>query len=135
MVLASIYVRLSKTEFSGRLPAMAKFGFSGLKSLALGRVKVSGESMSPTYKDGVILLVRWFAATQKDLPLASVVVIERDEMPGIFFIKRIQKSHSGAYWVEGDNRDPEVEKRMKDSRSWGYIPAHEVRGKVLFRIW
>ena len=114
---------------------MAKFGFLGLKSLALGRVKVSGESMSPTYKDGVILLVRWFAATQKDLPLSSVVVIERDEMPGIFFIKRIQKSHSGAYWVEGDNRDPEVEKRMKDSRSWGYIPAHEVRGKVLFRIW
>ncbi|MEY3374032.1 MAG: hypothetical protein RIT18_663 [Actinomycetota bacterium] len=135
MVLGSIYVRLSKTEFSGRLPAMAKFGFLGLKSLALGRVKVSGESMSPTYKDGVILLVRWFATTQKDLPLASVVVIERDEMPGIFFIKRIQKSHSGAYWVEGDNRDPEVEKRMKDSRSWGYIPAHEVRGKVLFRIW
>ena len=109
---------------------MAKFGF-----LRLGRVKVSGESMSPTYKDGAILLVRWLSEVTSELPLGSVVVIEREEMPGIFFIKRIQKSHSGSYWVEGDNRDPEVERRMKDSRSWGYIPAHEVRGRVLFRIW
>jgi phage repressor protein C with HTH and peptisase S24 domain len=114
---------------------MAKFGFLRLGTLGLGRVKVAGESMSPTYKDGAILLVRWLDGIRPDLPLGSVVVIEREEMPGIFFVKRIQKSHSGAYWVEGDNRDPEVASRMKDSRSWGYIPAHEVRGKVLFRIW
>jgi phage repressor protein C with HTH and peptisase S24 domain len=114
---------------------MARFGFLRLGSLGFGRVKVAGESMFPTYKDGAILLVRWFSALRAELPLGSVVVIERDEMPGIFYVKRIQKSHSGAYWVEGDNRDPQVEKRMKDSRSWGYIPAHEVRGKVLFRIW
>jgi hypothetical protein len=55
-------------------------------------------------------------------------------MPGIFFIKRIQKSHSGTYWVEGDNRDPDVEIRMSDSRTWGYIPANEIRGKVLLRL-
>jgi len=108
---------------------MAKNGFLGLR-----RVRVAGNSMAPTYKDSDILLVRWFPEIAPELPLTAVVVIEREEMPGVFFIKRIQKSHSGAYWVEGDNREPDVENRMSDSRKWGYIPAHEIRGKVLFRI-
>ena len=108
---------------------MAKFRFLGLS-----RVRVAGESMSPTYENGDVLLVRWFDAIPAELPLTTVVVIEREEIPGVFFIKRIQKSHSGAYWVEGDNRDPDVEKRMNDSRTWGYIPAHEIRGRVLLRI-
>ena len=108
---------------------MADFGFFGLR-----RVKVAGESMAPTYANGDILLVKWFDAVPSELPLTTVVVIEREEMPGVFFIKRIQKSHSGAYWVEGDNRDPEIEKRVNDSRTWGYIPAAEIRAKVLLRI-
>ena len=102
--------------------------------MGLRRVKVAGESMSPTYNNGDVLLVKWFTRIERELPLTSVVVIEREELPGIFFIKRIQKSQSGAYWVEGDNRDPDVENRMSDSRTWGYIPAHEIRGKVLLRL-
>jgi phage repressor protein C with HTH and peptisase S24 domain len=90
--------------------------------------------MSPTYDNGDVLLVRWLDGNPAELPLTTVVVIEREEMPGVFFIKRIQKSHNGAYWVEGDNRDPDVEKRMNDSRTWGYIPAHEIRGRVLLRL-
>lgn len=108
---------------------MADFGFFGLR-----RVKVAGDSMAPTYRDGDILLVKWFNSVPADVPLATVVVIEREEMPGIFFIKRIQKSHSGAYWVEGDNRDPVIEKRVNDSRTWGYIAASEIRAKVLLRL-
>ena len=109
---------------------MANIGFLGLR-----RVRVSGNSMEPTFREGDVLLVRWFSETALELALSSVVVIEREEMPGIFFIKRIQKSHGGSYWVEGDNRKPEIEELARDSRKWGYIPAHEVRGKVLFRIW
>jgi len=90
--------------------------------------------MAPTYKDSDILLVRWFPEIAPELPLTAVVVIEREEMPGVFFIKRIQKSHGGAYWVEGDNREPGIEELVKDSRSWGYIPAHEIRGRVVRRI-
>jgi signal peptidase I len=108
---------------------MPAFRFLGWR-----RVKVAGESMSPTFQDGDVLVVKWFEEVKSELPLASVVVIERDEMPGVYFIKRIQKAHSGAYWVEGDNREPDVEKRMNDSRTWGYIPAHEIRGRVLFRL-
>ncbi|MBU3645213.1 MAG: S26 family signal peptidase [Candidatus Nanopelagicaceae bacterium] len=97
-------------------------------------VKVSGNSMEPTFNDGDVLLVKWFLEVEREIPLGSNVVIERDEMPGVFLIKRIQKSHSGLYWVEGDNRNPETQKLMNDSRKWGYISAHEVKAKVQFRI-
>lgn len=90
--------------------------------------------MAPTFSDGDLLLVRWLESAPSELPLLTVVLIEREVMPGIIFIKRIQKSHSGAYWVEGDNRDPNVEARVNDSRSWGYLAAHEIRGKVLFKL-
>ncbi|MEY3325650.1 MAG: hypothetical protein RL694_537 [Actinomycetota bacterium] len=110
---------------------MSRFGFS---RLGLKRVKVSGSSMNPTYSDRDVLLVRWFSQLPSELALRTVVVVERDEMPGVFLIKRIQKSHSGLYWVEGDNRQSEVQELMNDSRKWGYIKAHEVRGKVLLRL-
>lgn len=110
---------------------MSKFGFPGL---GLKRVRVSGSSMNPTYSDGDVLLVRWYSQPPLQVPLRNVVVVERDEMPGIFLIKRVQKSHSGLYWVEGDNRQTDIQELMNDSRKWGYIKAHEVRGKVLFRL-
>jgi phage repressor protein C with HTH and peptisase S24 domain len=90
--------------------------------------------MEPTFKDGDVLLVRIFKQIPVDIPLLSVVLIEREVQPGIFYIKRIQKSHGGAYWVEGDNRDPDIQGRMSDSKSWGYIQSHEIRGRVLFRL-
>lgn len=90
--------------------------------------------MAPTFRDGDLLVVRWFESVPADLPLLTVVLIEREVMPGVIFIKRIQKSHGGAYWVEGDNRDPSVEALVNDSRSWGYVAAHEIGGRVLFKL-
>ena len=90
--------------------------------------------MEPTFNDGDVLVVKWFPKVELEIPMGSNVVIERDEMPGVFLIKRIQKSHSGLYWVEGDNKNPETQKLMNDSRKWGYISAHEVKAKVQFRI-
>ena len=91
--------------------------------------------MAPTYRDGDVLLVKLYRQVPVDIPLLKIVLIEREVQPGILYIKRIQKSHSGAYWVEGDNRDEGIEELVKDSRSWGYIPAHEIRGIVLLMIW
>mgnify|MGYP006284439115 CR=1 FL=1 len=91
--------------------------------------------MAPAYRDGDLLLVHWFDSVPQELPLLTTVLVERDLQPGIIFIKRIQKSHGGVYWVEGDNRDPSIEPLVNDSRSWGYIAAHEIRGRVLGRIW
>lgn len=70
----------------------------------------------------------------KNLKLLQVVLIERELQPGIHYIKRIQKVHGDGYWVEGDNRDPEVATRMSDSRAWGYLSVSEIRGRALFRL-
>ena len=97
----------------------------------IGTVKVAGNSMAPTYLNGDWLLARWLNAglknDQGDALLGKVVVIEREERPGIFLIKRLQKSHGGIYWVQGDNDE------STDSRTWGWIPANEIVGVVLFR--
>lgn len=88
--------------------------------------------MEPTYLGGDWLLVHWFDSPptndQGDKLLGKVVVIEREERPGIFLVKRLQKSHGGIYWVEGDSSE------STDSRKWGWIPAHEVVGVVVTRI-
>jgi phage repressor protein C with HTH and peptisase S24 domain len=87
--------------------------------------------MSPTYKDGDWLLVSWFpdglTSSVGDRILGKVVVIERKERPGIFLVKRLQKSHGGIYWVQGDNDE------STDSRSWGWIPGNEIVGVVRMR--
>jgi signal peptidase I len=87
--------------------------------------------MEPTYKDGDWLLISWFDAELAPLVgeriLGKVVVVEREERPGIFLVKRLQKSHGGNFWVQGDSDE------STDSRSWGWIPANEVVGVVLFR--
>jgi type IV secretory pathway protease TraF len=89
--------------------------------------------MLPTYRDGDWLLVSWLdsapglKAVGNSL-VSRVVVVEREERPGIFLVKRVQKFHAGNYWVQGDNEE------STDSRIWGWIPAPEVVGVVLLRI-
>ena len=87
--------------------------------------------MAPTYQDGDWLLVSWFDGGLSPLvaerTLGKVVVIEREERPGIFLVKRLQKSHGGNFWVQGDNEE------STDSRTWGWIPSNEIVGVVLFR--
>jgi phage repressor protein C with HTH and peptisase S24 domain len=96
------------------------------------RARVSGDSMAPTYRDGEVIWVRIFAEIKYEIPLGTVVLIEREDKPGIFYIKRIQRSHGGAYWVEGDSPDLDAQTRMADSRRWGFIPAHEIKGRAIF---
>ena len=97
-----------------------------------GTVKVSGGSMLPAYRDGDWLFVSWIdgaaalEAVGKSI-LGKVVVIEREEKPGIFLVKRVQKFHGGKFWVEGDANG------STDSRTWGWIAAEEIVGVVLFR--
>ncbi len=106
-----------------RLHLMARpVGTRGLKSF--GTVAVSGDSMSPTYVEGDWLLVQWKPACQP----GDVLVIEREERPGVYLIKRFLREVDGLLWVEGDNQ------ASTDSRQWGAIPQSEVVGKVLFRL-
>jgi phage repressor protein C with HTH and peptisase S24 domain len=87
--------------------------------------------MAPTYRDGDWLLVSWFPAgltpIRAERILGKVVVVEREERPGIYLVKRLQKSHGSNYWVQGDNDE------STDSRTWGWIPANEIIGVVMLR--
>jgi phage repressor protein C with HTH and peptisase S24 domain len=97
-----------------------------------GTVKVTGQSMLPAYRDGDWLLVSWLESVPGleavgNSLISKVVVIEREERPGIFLVKRVQKFHAGNYWVQGDNEE------STDSRTWGWIAPSEIVGCVLFR--
>lgn len=111
-------------------------------------VRVEGNSMTPTYNDGDWLMARWanysLASNQltkllhslrllSSLAVRDVVVVEREEQPGIFYVKRI-----------ADVREPECELPMiyilsdneegTDSRAWGWLPIHYVKARVEFRV-
>ena len=100
-----------------------------------GRVVVQGTSMEPTFHPNDWLLVRYRFSGSKQLTLriGDVVVIEREQQPGILYIKRIAKIESDgsgqeSYFVESDN------KSGTDSRTWGYLSKGELIGKVITRI-
>ena len=99
---------------------MALFG-------TLGSVIVEGASMEPTYRNGSRLLVRW--AIPNKPTVGKIYCVERDDQPGVIYIKRLQKSHGELHWFEGDNPT------SQGSRTWGWLPSHCIRGKVLFRYW
>ena len=107
---------------SARLPPMSKFG----------TVKVSGSSMLPAYRDGDCLVVSWLQGATALLAdgesiVGKTVVVEREERPGIFLVKRVKKFNDQQFWVEGDAPD------STDSRAWGWVSSQEIIGVVLFR--
>jgi nickel-type superoxide dismutase maturation protease len=94
-----------------------------------GTVVVSGASMAPTLNEGDWVVVRW-KPRRKKLEAGNIVIVERDDQPGIQYVKRITKIEKKRYWVEGDNSEPSI-----DSRSWGFLTRKEIIGKYLFRYW
>ena len=91
--------------------------------------------MEPTFHPNDWLLVRYRFSGSKQLTLriGDVVVIEREQQPGILYIKRIVKIESDgsgqeSYFVESDN------KSGTDSRTWGYLSRAELIGKVITRM-
>jgi signal peptidase I len=101
----------------------------------LGRVIVEGTSMQPTYnpRDWLLVYYGFFGKKRLLLRLGDAVVIEREQQPGIFYIKRISeikldKSGQESFLVRSDNESG------VDSRTWGYLRRDEVVGNVVARI-
>ena len=97
---------------------------------------VEGDSMEPTYRAGDWLMGRWAPYRLKGwnrLKVGNVVVIEREEQPGIFYIKRISQTrtsggHMPTIYVLSDNP------AGIDSRQWGWLPITSVRARIEFRL-
>lgn len=105
-------------------------------------VLVEGESMEPTYTAGDWLMAKWgsYAVKSKGFSIGDlfgarvatddVVVIERPEQPGIFYVKRITEIHekTGQILLSSDNP------AGTDSRQWGLLSVTCVRAKIVSRI-
>jgi signal peptidase I len=109
-------------------------------------VLVEGESMLPTYAPGDWLMANWGGFALRDtgyspmkvlgnffgarITVGDVVVIERPEYPGIYYIKRITevRAESNQLFVSSDN--PEG----TDSRQWGWLPVASVQAKIISRV-
>ena len=91
--------------------------------------------MQPTYNPRDWLLVYYGFSGKKRLlrRLGDAVVIEREQQPGIFYIKRISeikldKSGQESFFVRSDNESG------TDSRTWGFLSKDEIIGNVVTRI-
>jgi phage repressor protein C with HTH and peptisase S24 domain len=97
---------------------------------------VEGDSMEPTYSAGDWLMGRWAdykLAGWNKVRVGDVVVIERDEQPGIFYVKRIAEVRAlseadSEIFLLSDND------AGTDSRHWGWLPVASVRAKIQFRM-
>ena len=104
--------------------------------LGFSTVKVSGSSMSPTFKPGDWLLIKQIRNGAHPLKLQSVYLINDPERPGIKLLKRVKEVEVDeivgekaqfTYWFEGDHPS------STDSRKWGWLKQDQVVGKVVVR--
>ena len=97
----------------------------------LSRVVVEGNSMSPSYNQGDWLIIRRLSGQEHRLKIGKLYLISDPSRTGVKLLKRLTQTRIEhgviRFWVEGDN--PE----STDSRSWGWLEARQIVGKVLLR--
>lgn len=100
-----------------------------VKQFFFGVVKVDGNSMYPTLKDGEYVLMK----ITDDVEVGDIVVLHVDyeyEMESEYIIKRVAEiADDGSVYVLGDNTEHSF-----DSRHCGYFPKEIIRGKVIFEF-
>ncbi|NCG18066.1 MAG: nickel-type superoxide dismutase maturation protease [Rhodobacterales bacterium] len=97
--------------------------------LALGQVelhRVSGQSMSPTLEEGMLVVLDP-CAFQHRLPRPGEVVVAKHPYRSSLMVKRVVSiAPSGRVRLSGDNPSEST-----DSRSFGTIAWSQVRGLVV----
>ena len=103
-----------------------------LRLFSIERARVKGPSMEPTLRDGQVIWVRMaiepISRKHLERMRGRVVIVERDEMPGIYLIKRLEKVHGDLIWIEGDNKDLNLLELQHDSRRFDWLPSHTLKG-------
>lgn len=98
--------------------------------LMMGRrklIRVSGDSMTPTYQEGVLLIMDTNYYNKKLPVKGDVIVLSHPFQQERPLIKRIDGiEEDGQLFVVGDNPSSST-----DSRAFGSIPMKLVQGKVV----
>ena len=96
-------------------------------------IRINGESMYPTYKDGQYRLVdKKFNTHYRDFKKLSglegriFVMWSPDGVPIIKRLKYVSDTPVPEYWVEGDNPEQSM-----DSRQYGFLKAEGFIGEVV----
>ena len=85
------------------------------------RVRISGDSMWPTYPDGTEFTLH---PLQTNQPRAGDVVLSRHPFyPDVQIVKRVQSVEEERIFLVGDNPDPTV---SEDSHNFGTIHRDEI---------
>lgn len=100
-----------------------------VKRYFFGIVKVDGDSMYPTLKDGEYVLMK----ITDEVEVGDIVILHVDyeyDMESEYIIKRVAEiAPSGSLYVLGDNSAV-----SHDSRQCGYFPKEIIKGKVIFEF-
>lgn len=106
-----------------------------LRLFSIERARVKGPSMEPTLHDGQVIWVRMapepISREHLERLRGRVVIVERDEMPGIYLIKRLEKVHGDLIWIEGDNKESDFGELQHDSKKFNWISRHTIKGIAL----
>ena len=100
-----------------------------VKRYFFGIVKVDGDSMYPTLKDGEYVLMK----ITDEVEVGDIVILHVDyeyDMMSEYIIKRVAEiAEDGSVYVLGDNSAV-----SHDSRQCGYFPKEIIKGKVIFEF-
>jgi nickel-type superoxide dismutase maturation protease len=88
--------------------------------------RVQGDSMTPAYKSGDLVLIRRTRKVKRN----NVVIAHRPDREELLIIKRVITITNNGYWLQGDNSE-----FSDDSRLFGEVPRDLVKGIVLFKYW
>lgn len=106
--------------------AAVSLGIGGFFSI-FDVVKIKGDSMSPTLKDGQVIIAKKKFTSPKE----NEIVLFRTASDRLL-IKRIAKIHPNGHsiWVSSDNTSPQS--LPIDSRTLGWIPVEKIFGLKVF---
>ncbi len=92
----------------------------------LQRVRVHGESMAPTLRDGQVVLVDMRALSGCGPAAGDVLLVSHPYRDGVELIKRVERMQDdGSCFMIGDGGE------STDSRAFGALPAELLLGVVV----
>jgi signal peptidase I len=103
---------------------------TGLARAALLVIKVSGDSMTPTYRSGdaVLAVRRWISGPIREGDVVICQLPSHIKGPPGYLVKRVISLAAGQVFLQGDGTC------SYDSRTFGMIPLDCVRGRVVTRL-